>query len=133
VCQILRRAVDEGLYPNVMAGSASVVLHDPPVRTADFVMSPGVSVLAETAELELALALTRFGDVVELVAAELTPHKLCGYLFELATKLSSFYEQCPVLKSEGEVRLSRLALCDATRRVLARGLELLGIVAPERM
>jgi arginyl-tRNA synthetase len=92
-----------------------------------------VSVLTETAELELALALTRFGDVVAEVATALTPHKLCTYLFELATKLSSFYEQCPVLKVDGEIRSSRLALCDATRRVLSRGLDLLGITAPERM
>ena len=92
-----------------------------------------VGVLAEPAEQELALWLTRFGETVQLVGDELTPHKLCTFLFETATKFSTFYEQCPVLKSEGEVRASRLALVDATRRTLAKGLELLGIVAPERM
>jgi arginyl-tRNA synthetase len=70
---------------------------------------------------------------VDDVAEHLTPHKLCTYLYELAGALSVFYEQCPVLKSEGEVRASRLALCLATRRVLARGLHLLGIEALERM
>jgi arginyl-tRNA synthetase len=44
-----------------------------------------------------------------------------------------FYEQCPVLKSEGEVRSSRLALCATTRKVLASGLDLLGIEALDRM
>ena len=68
-----------------------------------------------------------------MVADDLTPHKLCTYLFELATLFSTFYEQCPVLKSEGEVRTSRLAICAATRTVLAKGLYLLGIVAPDRM
>ena len=92
-----------------------------------------VGVLAEPAEQELALWLTRFGETVQLVGDELTPHKLCTFLFETATKFSTFYEQCPVLKSEGEVRASRLALVDATRRTLAKGLDLLGIVAPERM
>ena len=93
----------------------------------------GVTVLDEPAEQALALLLSRFGEVVAEVAEGLQPHKLCTYLFETATALSSFYEKCPVLKSEGEVRTSRLALCTATRTVLAQGLDLLGIVAPERM
>lgn len=92
-----------------------------------------VTRLDEPAEQELALWLTRFGDTVNEVAQALTPHKLCNFLYELATRYSTFYETCPVLQSEPEVRSSRLALCDATRRVLARGLGLLGIVAPERM
>ncbi|MDR0960648.1 MAG: arginine--tRNA ligase [Propionibacteriaceae bacterium] len=92
-----------------------------------------ITVLAEPAEQELALLLTRFSDTVAEVADGLQPHKLCGYLFEVATTLSSFYEKCPVLKAEGEVRRSRLVLCRATQRVLATGLDLLGIVAPERM
>ncbi|MCL1841380.1 MAG: arginine--tRNA ligase [Propionibacteriaceae bacterium] len=92
-----------------------------------------VSVLAELAEQDLALSLTRFGEAVGEVAANLTPHKLCMYLYELAGKLSVFYEQCPVLKADGDVRASRLALCQATKDVLGRGLTLLGIPAPERM
>ena len=92
-----------------------------------------VTVLDEPAEQSLALLLSRFGEVVDDVADHLQPHKLCTYLFELATAFSVFYEQCPVLKSEGQVRDSRLALCAATRRVLARGLYLLGIEALERM
>ena len=93
----------------------------------------GVTEITEPAEIDLALSLTGFGDVVAEVAAQLTPHKLCLYLYDLAGKLSVFYEQCPVLKSEGEVRASRLALCAATKAVLARGLNLLGIAAPDRM
>ncbi len=95
--------------------------------------SDGVTVLDEPAEQALALALSRFGEVVAEVAVSLQPHKLCTYLFDTSTALSTFYEQCPVLKSEGEVRTSRLAICAATRTVLAKGLYLLGIVAPERM
>jgi arginyl-tRNA synthetase len=92
-----------------------------------------VTVLAEPAEHALALQLSRFGEVVAAVGDTLQPHRLCGYLYETAGALSSFYEQCPVLKSEGDVRASRLALCAATRKVLAIGLDLLGIEAPERM
>ncbi len=92
-----------------------------------------VTVLDEPAEQTLALLLSRFGEVVAEVSVSLQPHKLCTYLFDTATALSSFYEQCPVLKSEGEVRTSRLAICAATRTVLGKGLDLLGIVAPDRM
>lgn len=92
-----------------------------------------VGQLAEPAEQDLALQLSGFGNAVHVVAADLTPHKLCGYLYELADKFSKFYEKCPVLKSADEVRASRLGLVAATKQVLAAGLELLGIVAPERM
>ena len=107
--RILRRAEDEGLTWGA-------------VRRLD-----------EPAEQALALLLTRFGEVVALVGAELQPHKLCTYLFEVATAMSTFYEQCPVLRSDGEVRSSRLALCATTRKVLATGLGLLGIEAPDLM
>ena len=100
---------------------------------ADGLMWDAVETIAEASEISLALALTGFGDVIEEVATNLTPHKLCLYLYDLAGKLSVFYEQCPVLKSAGEVRASRLALCAATKKVLARGLYLLGIPAPDRM
>jgi arginyl-tRNA synthetase len=92
-----------------------------------------VSVLEQPAEQQLALLLSRYGEIVAEVAATLQPHKLCTYLYELAGALSVFYEQCPVLKSEGEVRASRLALCATTKKVLASGLDLLGIEALDRM
>jgi arginyl-tRNA synthetase len=92
-----------------------------------------VTVLEEPAEQQLALLLSRFGEVVAGVAQDLQPHKLCTYLYELAGALSVFYEQCPVLKSDGEVRNSRLALCATTKKVLASGLDLLGIEALDRM
>ncbi|WP_437333955.1 arginine--tRNA ligase [Sorangium sp. So ce394] len=93
----------------------------------------GITV-GEPAERALALELLRFGAVLEDVAATLEPHRLCGYLFELAGSFTTFYERCPVLRAESEeVRRSRLALCDLTAEVLAKGLGLLGIEAPERM
>ena len=92
-----------------------------------------VLVLEEPAEQTLALMLIRFGDTVDEVARTLQPHRLCNYLYELSGALAIFYEQCPVLQSSGAVRDSRLALCLATKRVLAEGLTMLGIEALERM
>jgi arginyl-tRNA synthetase len=86
------------------------------------------------AERALALALLEFGPVVAQVGDTLEPHRLCGYLFELAQLFSAFYENCPVLKAADDtVRQSRLALCALTLRVLVQGLDLLGVQAPERM
>ena len=95
--------------------------------------SSQVTVLAHDAEQRLALLLSGFEDTIDQVAATLQPHRLCGYLYDVATAFSSFYEQCPVLRSEDEVRSSRLALSAATRTVLADGLGLLGITAPDEM
>lgn len=121
---------DTGPYLQYAHARCSKILRN----AAELDMETGqISDLSEPAEQELALYLTRFGEMVQLVATELTPHKLCSYLYELATKFSSFYELCPVLRSEGQVRASRLALVAATRQVLGKGLELLGIHAPDRM
>lgn len=84
-------------------------------------------------ELALAKHILRAGEIVELVARELKPHHLCSYLYELATKFSSFYENCPVLQAEETTRTSRLILCQATSRTMAMGLNLLGIEHPEQM
>jgi arginyl-tRNA synthetase len=84
-------------------------------------------------ERALALELMQFPSVVSKVAETLQPHRLCGYLHELAMAFTSFYESCPVLKADVTSRPSRLALCALTASVLARGLDLLGIAAPERM
>ena len=95
--------------------------------------SNAIEVLAEPAELALAKHLLSFGDVVRAVGRELKPHLLCTFLYEAARRFSVFYENCPVLRSEGRVRESRLALTDLTGRTLALGLDLLGIAHPQRM
>jgi arginyl-tRNA synthetase len=89
--------------------------------------------LTEPAERALALALLEFGDVAVHVGDLLEPHRLCTYLFDLAQHFSAFYEQCPVLKADADVRASRLALCATTLAVLDQGLDLLGIGRPEQM
>jgi arginyl-tRNA synthetase len=84
-------------------------------------------------ELVLAKHLLNFGGVLEAVADDFRPNYLCNYLYELAGSFAGFYEACPVLKSEGETRASRLALCDLTGRVLKQGLDALGIEVLEQM
>lgn len=94
----------------------------------------GPIVITEPAERELARKLLEFGAVVTQVADTTEPHRLCAYLFELASLFTTFYEQCPVLKADDEeTRQSRLALCAATLRVLTIGLGLLGVPLPDRM
>jgi len=94
------------------------------------------SSIALTAPEEIALArhLLNFGLTLEAVADEYRPNYLCNYLFELAGKFTSFYENCPVLKADNAAaRDSRLALCDLTARVLKQGLDTLGIQTVEQM
>ena len=75
----------------------------------------------------------QFGEALPAVLDDYRPNALANYLYELASTFHSFFEACPVLKSEGATRTSRLALCDTTLRVLRQGLALLGIEVPERM
>jgi arginyl-tRNA synthetase len=84
-------------------------------------------------ELALAKQLVRFGDVIEVVSRELRPHHLTTYLYELATRFSGFFENCPVIQSEEPVRSSRLALCQLVARTMGTGLDLLGIEHPDQM
>ena len=95
--------------------------------------APKTIELVAAEERNLALKLGQFGEVVPTVLNDFRPNILANYLFELANSFHTFYEACPVLKSEEPARGSRLALCDLTGRVFQRGLGLLGIEVPERM
>jgi arginyl-tRNA synthetase len=90
-------------------------------------------VLSDSAEIDLAKRLCQFAEIVPQVLNDFRPNILANYLFELANGFHAFYEACPVLKSEEPTRSSRLGLCALTGRVLERGLDLLGIKAPEKM
>ena len=90
-------------------------------------------ILDAPAERALALALLGFEAAVRETLERWAPHRLCAYLFDLASTFTDFYEACPVLRSDEPLRSSRLALADLTARILASGLGLLGIDAPERM
>ena len=94
---------------------------------------PSTLALTEPAELALSKKLLQFGETVPQIIEDFRPNLLANYLYELANTFHGFYEACPVLKSEGATRESRLALCELTARVLREGLGLLGIRVPERM
>ncbi|HEX5493554.1 MAG TPA: arginine--tRNA ligase [Mycobacteriales bacterium] len=85
------------------------------------------------AERALVLRLDAFGDTLDEVGDTLEPHRLCGYLFELARSFTDFYESCPVLTAPGTTRANRIALCHLAASTLRHGLDLLGIAAPDRM
>ncbi|MEY2528760.1 MAG: arginyl-tRNA synthetase [Verrucomicrobiota bacterium] len=84
-------------------------------------------------EKTLALKLCQFAETVPAVLNDFRPNILANYLYELSNAFHAFYEACPVLKSEEPARSSRLALCELSSRVLAKGLDLLGIKVPEKM
>jgi arginyl-tRNA synthetase len=85
-------------------------------------------------ERALAIALLQLSETLDRVVADYRPNHLTAYLFELATRYSDFFENCPVLKAEtNALRSSRLVLCDLTARTIKLGLNLLGIEVVERM
>ncbi|MEU6555747.1 arginine--tRNA ligase [Streptomyces sp. NPDC046915] len=86
------------------------------------------------AERALGLHLDQFAETVLEVAATYEPHKLAAYLYQLATLLTSFYDQCPVLKAETPEQMeNRLFLVDVTARTLHQGMALLGIRTPDKL
>jgi arginyl-tRNA synthetase len=103
---------------------------------AEGVKGPGAATpiqLSTPEELAIAKHLLNFGIVLEAMVEEYRPNYLCNYLYELSGHFTTFYENCPVLKSEPAQRDSRLALCELTARVLRQGLEVLGIELLEQM
>ncbi|RUO40349.1 arginine--tRNA ligase [Idiomarina aquatica] len=91
-------------------------------------------VLEDERELALANQLVRFNEVVHQVYDKAMPHFLCGYLFDLAGRFSSFYEACPILnQDDAQLRNSRLKLARLTANTLQQGLQLLGIPTLEKM
>lgn len=93
----------------------------------------GTIVLTEEAEKDLLLKLAQFAEIVPMVLVDFRPNALAAYLYEVATTYHKFWEACPVLREEGDVRNTRLAICELTGRVLRCGLGLLGIRTTERM
>ena len=100
-------------------------------RSAPLAAAGAPTLAAE--ERELILQLLQFDAAVHDTLDKYSPHRMCTYLFALAQSFTSFYEACPVLKADPQTRAFRLRLCEQTARALAKGLDLLGIEAPERM
>ncbi|MET0237869.1 MAG: arginine--tRNA ligase [Kibdelosporangium sp.] len=104
------------------------------LRKAEETPAPDTKVvLTEKAERDLALQLAQFPAAVQATIDAYAPHKLGTFLYDTASAFTTFYEKCPVLKAEPEIRQSRLVLSALTSRVLTLGLSLLGIEAPNRL
>jgi arginyl-tRNA synthetase len=128
---IFRRVADGGVTDARAAEARAAE-----ARAADTQGAARGSAVAITAgpERALALRLLAFGATLTQVGETAEPHRLCTYLFDVASLFTTFYEECPVLKAESEsLRASRLALCALTEDVLTMGLGLLGVPVPERM
>jgi arginyl-tRNA synthetase len=95
-------------------------------------ISEELSISAD-AERAIAIKLCQYGEIVSEILTDHRPNILATYLYELAQAFHSFYEQCPVLSTEGITKNTRLALCQTTSAVLQHGLGLLGIFPPEKM
>ncbi|MEU8539635.1 arginine--tRNA ligase [Streptomyces sp. NPDC048717] len=122
-------------------GDTSVYLQYAYARIRSILRKAGDAKPVAHPELELApaeramgLHLDQFGATLAETAEEYAPHKLAAYLFQLATQLTSFYDQCPVLKADTEEQKeNRLFLIELTARTLHQGMALLGIRTPERL
>ena len=115
ICGLLRQAGEKGMTHDAANGAANLHLLD------------------DAPALELMRELSRFTEVVEAAGLTLEPHLVAQYLREVANALHGWYHASPVLVADTSLRDARLALARATRQVLANGLALLGLSAPESM
>lgn len=129
ICSILRKAADEQLVERHLAGDVSM-------DELAFAVAPSdcdLSALSHPAELALIRKIADFGELVALAARDRAPFRLTHYAQELASLYHGFYTECRVITDDAATTQARLALCDATRIVIALTLSLMGISAPERM
>ena len=112
---------------------ASVLRRADPADVEATHRSPALGALTHDAEIALARRLAELPRVVHGVIDNLAPHRLTKYARDVATEFHQFYTECTILVDERELRLARLALCVATKSVLAEVLELMGVSAPETM
>ncbi len=115
VCSLLRQAQEKGLDYKQADGLAAL------------------SLLDDALSLELMNEISRYPEVVEAAGAALEPHQVAQYLRELAHAFHTWYHGTPVLVEDAALRNARLALAGAARQVLANGLGILGVSAPEKM
>jgi len=92
-----------------------------------------LGLLVEESEKDLASELSRFPELVAASAQKMEPHHIVYYLREVANRLHAYYNAHNVLGAAEDLRAARLLLLDATRQVIANGLEVLGVSAPESM
>jgi arginyl-tRNA synthetase len=114
ICSVLRNAAEMSI--------------DPGEITAESLGS-----LAEDAEWNLVRELIRLPQVIVSAAQAREPHRLTGYVHEVAGLFHQFYHQCQILGEDRDTTVARLHLCLVTQHVLRVVLDLIGVEAPERM
>ncbi|MGH8121479.1 MAG: DALR anticodon-binding domain-containing protein, partial [Rudaea sp.] len=115
VCSVLRQLGERGLTWNRDNGLANLER------------------LQNEHESALMVEIARYAEVVEAAATGLEPHLIAQYLRELAYALHTYYNAHQFIVDEADLRDARIALAVAARQVLANGLDLLGVSAPEKM
>jgi arginyl-tRNA synthetase len=115
ICSVLREAQARGMGFDVARYAADA------------------SQLSEPHELALLRTLSRYPEVIDSAASDLEPHQLAYFLRELANDLHTYYNAHTFLVDDTDLRMARLALVAATRQVLANGMAILGVSAPEEM
>ena len=89
---------------------------------------------AGDSEKALMLEAAKYNEVIENAYAELAPHKICAYIYDLANAFNRFYHETKILSEEDENRKkSYIALLVLTRKILESCIDMLGFEAPERM
>ncbi|MHB2026657.1 MAG: arginine--tRNA ligase [Elusimicrobiota bacterium] len=117
ICSIFREAVKQGIIPSSRSHSAA---------------SPDLLIADE--ERALLVKMAWFPSVLRTCEKDISPHPLANYMLELAGLFHPFYEKCRVIDSANPgLSQARLLLCGGARDVMAQGLELLGVSAPEQM
>ena len=115
ICSVQRRATDQFEQWSSSDGVQHLALLDQPE------------------EQSLALALSKFPDVLSGATKRLEPHAVANYLRDVAAEFHSFYNAHKIIDDNAELTLARLSLATATRYVIANGLRILGVSAPEAM
>ena len=115
ICSVLKQVEEKGLSYDVAAGSKN--LHT----------------LSEPSEEKLITTLSRYPEIIQAAATEYEPHQVAYYLKELANEFHSYYNSCKFIVDTDELRNARLNLICASKQVIANGLGILGVSAPEQM
>ena len=115
MCSLLRQAQEKGLSYVQADGIA------------------GLHSIDDAVSMTLMYEISRYPEVVETAGEALEPHLIAQYLRELANAFHTWYAGTPVLVDDAAERNAKLALASAARQVLANGLGLLGVSAPEKM
>jgi arginyl-tRNA synthetase len=113
ICSVFAKAEERSIKPNLF--------------------NTNLALLQEKEELKLLKLIDSFDDVLESSVLQLAPYKITYYLMDLATAFHDYYTKYRVIQDDTELMQARLALCEGVRRALRQGLDLLGVLAPEKM